>query len=89
MVVPMAPNERWSLGFVSDQLACGRRFRILNVVDDYSRECVGQLVDVSISGTRMARYLRELGQARKLPASMESACGACSCRQVQRSRWFE
>ena len=39
MVVPMTPNERWSLEFVSDQLACGRRFRILNVVDDYSREC--------------------------------------------------
>jgi putative transposase len=70
MVVPMAPNERWSLDFVSDQLACGRRFRILNVVDDYSRECIGQLVDVSISGARMARYLGELGQARKLPAAI-------------------
>ena len=67
MMVPMKANERWSLDFVSDQLACGRRFRILNIVDDYTRECVGQLTDVSISGARMARYLSELGQRQKLP----------------------
>lgn len=67
MAVPTAVNERWSLDFMSDQLACGRRFRILNVIDDYSRECVGQLVDVSISGARMARFLSELGQTRQLP----------------------
>lgn len=70
MAVPMRANERWSLDFVSDQLACGRRFRILNVVDDHTRECVGQLTDVSISGARMARYLSELGIERKLPATI-------------------
>ena len=51
---PTRPNERWSLDFVHDQLADGRRFRILNIVDDCSRVCVGQLVDLSISGARMA-----------------------------------
>lgn len=40
MLVPMAPNERWSLDFVSDQLTCGRRFRILTIVDDCTRECL-------------------------------------------------
>ena len=70
MAVPTVANERWSLDFVSDQLACGRRFRILNVIDDYSRECVGQLADVSISGGRMARFLTELGQARQLPGTI-------------------
>ena len=40
MVVPRAPNQRWSLDFVADQLADGRRFRILVVVDDFSRECL-------------------------------------------------
>ena len=70
MAVPVAPNERWSLDFVSDQLANGRRFRILNVVDDYTRECVGQLVDVSISGAYMARYLTELGKVRGLPKTI-------------------
>jgi putative transposase len=38
MVVPDGPNQRWSLDFVSDALTNGRRFRILAVVDDFSRE---------------------------------------------------
>jgi putative transposase len=70
MVVPTYSNQRWSLDFVSDQLACGRRFRILNVVDDYSRESVGQLADFSISGYRVARFLNELGQTRPLPKTL-------------------
>jgi putative transposase len=49
----------WSVDFVSDQLANGRRFRILNIVDDYSRECVGQIVDFLISGERLSRFLDE------------------------------
>jgi len=56
MAVPTRPNERWSMDFVSDQLANSRRIRVLNIVDDYSRVCAGQLVDVSISGARVARY---------------------------------
>ena len=36
---PTAPAQRWSMDFVSDQLACGRRFRVLNIIDDYSRGC--------------------------------------------------
>lgn len=40
MLVPDTVNQRWSMDFISDQLANGRRFRVLNVVDDYSRECV-------------------------------------------------
>ena len=38
MLVPDVVNQRWSMDFVSDQLANGRRFRVLNVVDDFSRE---------------------------------------------------
>ena len=55
MAVPTHPNERWSADFVHDQLADGRRIRVLNIVDDFSRVCVGQLVDLSISGARMVR----------------------------------
>jgi putative transposase len=40
MVLPDGPNQRWSLDFVSDTLTCSRRFRILCVVDDYTRECL-------------------------------------------------
>jgi putative transposase len=67
MLVPNKTNERWSIDFVSDQLANGRRFRIFNIVDDYSRECVGQIVDTSISGVRVTRYLNELAVSRGLP----------------------
>jgi putative transposase len=68
MLVPNAVNERWSIDFVSDQLANGRRFRILNVVDDFSRECVPQIVDFSISGHRVTRELEHLN--RKLPKTI-------------------
>lgn len=66
MLVPPQPNARWSVNFMSDQLANSRRFRILNIVDDYSRQCVGQIVDTLISGQRLARFLDELAQ-RALP----------------------
>ena len=60
-------NQRWSMDFVSDQLATGRRFRIFNLGDDFTRECLGQIVDFSISGERVARYLDEVSTTRELP----------------------
>jgi putative transposase len=45
----MAPNDHWSLDFVSDQLTCGRRLRILTVVDDCTRECMALVADTSRS----------------------------------------
>jgi len=67
MQIPSRIIERWSMDFVSDQLASGRRIRIFNIVDDYSRECVAQVVDVSISGLRVARCLDELAESRGQP----------------------
>lgn len=58
MTLPQAPNQRWSLDFASDTLTDGRRFRILVVVDDFSRECLCLAADTSISGARVARELR-------------------------------
>ncbi len=66
--VPSHANERWSVDFVSDQLANGRRFRVFNVVDDFSRECLLQVVDFSISGQRLVRELDRLADSRGLPA---------------------
>ena len=68
MALPDRVNQRWSLDFVTDQLASGRRFCVLNIVDYLSRECVGQLVDTSIFGRRLARSLGETVQQRSLPA---------------------
>ena len=59
-VVPIRPVQCWSLDFVSDQLATCQRFRVLNIVDDHTRECPGQIVDFSIFGKRLARYLDDL-----------------------------
>ena len=57
MVLPQAPNQRCSLDFVSDALGDGRRFRILAVVNDFSRECLALVADTSLSGVRVAREL--------------------------------
>jgi len=57
LLLPSAPNLRWSLDFVSDAFIDGRRFRILTVVDDYTRECLGLVADTSLSGARVAREL--------------------------------
>jgi putative transposase len=70
MLVPSAVNERWSVDFVSDQLANGRRLRVFNVVDDFSRECVLQIVDFSISGQRLVNELERLVATRRLPKTI-------------------
>ena len=70
MAIPTPVNERWSLDFVPDQRADGRRIRVMNSVDDCPRKCVGQRVDTSISGIRLARYLDELALTRPLATSI-------------------
>jgi putative transposase len=57
MALPQGPNQRWSLDFASDTLTDGRRFRILVVVDDFTRECLCLVADTSLSGARVAREL--------------------------------
>jgi transposase InsO family protein len=68
-------NARWSLDFVHDQLAQGRRFRILNIVDDVTRECLAAIPDTSISGKRVARELTALLSLRGKPGMMVSDNG--------------
>jgi putative transposase len=67
MVVPQAPNRRWSMDFQHDLLATGQRFRSLNIVDDFSRECPAIEVDTSLPGTRVVRVLDRLAETRGLP----------------------
>lgn len=62
-----APNARRSVDFVHDRLACGRQLRILNVVDDVTKECLAAVVDTSISGRRVARELAALVARRGRP----------------------
>jgi putative transposase len=75
MELPHAVNQRWSLDFVSDTLACGRRFRILCIVDDFSRECLATVVDTSLSGVRVVRELDRLTLERVTPRVIVSDNG--------------
>jgi len=64
---PTRPNERWSMDFTLDTLATGRKFRTLNIVDDFTRECLAIEVDTSIGGQRVTRVLDRLAATRGLP----------------------
>ena len=75
MLVPLAPNERWSPDFVSDQMTDGRRFRILTVVDDCTREYIALVADTSLSGLRVARELDRLVAERGRPKMIVSDNG--------------
>ncbi len=64
---PTAPGQRGSMDLVHDVFADGRRFRVLVVVDDYSRECLALEVDTSITGQRVSRVLDRLQNEGCLP----------------------
>ena len=69
IVVEARVNARWSLDFVHDQMANGRRFRVLNIVDDVTRECLAAIPDTSpISGMRVAPSPRQ-AHAKRLHGS--------------------
>ena len=57
---PEGPNSRWSTDFVHDQLANGRRFRVLNIIDDVTKECLAAIPDTSLSGKRVVREMSAL-----------------------------
>ena len=75
ILVEARPNARWSLDFVYDQFANGRRFRVLNIVDDVTKECLGAIPDTSISGRRVARELTAILARRGKPGSIVSDNG--------------
>lgn len=75
MTVPQGPNQRWSLDFVSDAFTDGRRFRILAVVDDFTRECLCLVADTSLSGIRVARELDAVIARRGRPCMVVSDNG--------------
>ena len=75
MLVPLRPNDRWSLDFVSDQLTDGSRFRILTIVDDCTRENIALIADTSLSGLRVATELDRLVATRGKPRMIVSDNG--------------
>jgi putative transposase len=93
MVLPHAINQRWSLDFVSDTLGDGRRFRILAIVDDFSRECLTLVVDTSLGGMRVVRELERLTLERGTPpvivsdSDTELTSGAVLRWAIDRVAW--
>lgn len=75
ILVPDRANQRWSLDFVSDAFSDGRRFRILCIVDDFSREALATVTDISLSGARMTRELDALIRRRGKPGMIVSDNG--------------
>ena len=75
MTLPIRINQRWSLDFVSDTLSDGRRFRILCIVDDFSRECLAAVVDASLGRVRVVQELERLTIERATPETVVSDNG--------------
>jgi len=67
LVVPDAVNQGWSMDFMSDSLVDGRRFRLLNIIDDYNRESLWIEVDTSLPSLRVIRVLDRLLDMRGKP----------------------
>lgn len=57
---PSKPLEVWSMDFIHDRLENGRKLKVLNIVDDFSRVCVGQIVSDSITGKHLAEFFESL-----------------------------
>jgi putative transposase len=70
LTVPTAPNQMWSLDFMSDSLVDGRKFRLLNVLDDFNRESLAIEVDSSLPSLRVIRVLEQLISRRGKPANI-------------------
>jgi putative transposase len=72
---PQALNHTWAADFVHDALFDGRRFRVLAVIDEFSRECLATEVDASLTGERVTRVLERLCEVRGLPVVIQSDNG--------------
>ena len=75
LALPQGPNQRWSLDFVSDTFMDSRRFRMLAVVDDFTRECLTLVADTSLSGARVGRELDAIITRRGKPQTIVSDNG--------------
>lgn len=75
LTVPTAPNQVWSIDFTSDRLMDGRRFRLLNILDNFNRESLAIEVDTSLPSLRVIRALQKLVAGRGCPANIRCANG--------------
>jgi putative transposase len=72
---PAAPNERWSMDFVTDAFVHGRRFRVFTLVDDFTRESLALEPDICLTGVRIAQVLERVVRDRGVPRIIVSDNG--------------
>jgi len=75
LYVPREPDTVWSADFMSDALACGRRFRTFNVTDDFNREALHIEIDTSLTSLRLIRVFEQLQRERTLPQVLRTDNG--------------
>lgn len=81
----MQPNSTWAMDFMSDTLYAGRKFRTLNIIDCYTRECLDIEVDTSLPGERVIRVLEKLKWFHGLPDEIIVDNGPeFTCKQIQK-----
>lgn len=88
LMVPLRPNEVWSVDFMSDALWSGRRFRTFNVLDDFNREALGIEIDTSLPAARVVRALDQLIESRGRPRVLRSDNGPEFISEAL-TRWAE
>lgn len=82
LAVATAPNQRWSMDFVTERLENGRYFRILTLIDQFSRECLQLWADVSLTGQKVVFCLQHLAGTRGLPVAITVDNGAEFCSRA-------
>ncbi len=75
LLIPQAPNEVWSVDFMSDALMDGRKFRLLNILDDFNRESLAMEIDTSLPSLRVIRVLENIIARRGKPLCIRSDNG--------------
>lgn len=70
LVVPSAPDQSWSMDFMADRLMNGRRFRVLNIIDDYNREILKIEPYFSITAARVVSIINRLIKENRKPLSI-------------------
>lgn len=75
LIVPQQPNQMWSIDFMSDSFRDGRKFRTLNIIDDFNREALALVSDVSITAQRLVMELETLKQERGKPEQIRTDNG--------------
>jgi putative transposase len=88
LVIPAAPNQTWSIDFMSDALTDGRKFRLLNVPDDYNSESLAIELDTSLPSLRVQRVLSRLINERNKPSVIRVDNGP-ECISHVLQQWFD